>query len=32
MWLEKIVRGVTAGFNTPHFVCDAPGGGGKRAC
>lgn len=31
MWLEKIVRGVTAGFNTPHFVCDAPGGGGKRA-
>lgn len=29
--LEKHVRGVTAGFNTPTFVCDAPGGGGKRA-
>jgi lysine 2,3-aminomutase len=29
--LEKAVRGVTAGFNTPTFVCDAPGGGGKRA-
>jgi len=28
--LEKRVRGVTAGFNTPVFVCDAPGGGGKR--
>lgn len=28
--LEKNVRGVTAGFNTPTFVCDAPGGGGKR--
>ena len=28
--LEKAVRGVTAGFNTPTFVCDAPGGGGKR--
>lgn len=28
--LEKQVRGVTAGFNTPTFVCDAPGGGGKR--
>ncbi len=28
--LEKRVRGVTAGFNTPTFVCDAPGGGGKR--
>ncbi len=28
--LEKHVRGVTAGFNTPTFVCDAPGGGGKR--
>jgi lysine 2,3-aminomutase len=28
--LEKIVRGSTAGFNTPTFVCDAPGGGGKR--
>lgn len=28
--LEKRVRGDTAGFNTPTFVCDAPGGGGKR--
>jgi lysine 2,3-aminomutase len=28
--LEKVVRGSTAGFNTPVFVCDAPGGGGKR--
>jgi lysine 2,3-aminomutase len=28
--LEKHVRGVTAGFNTPTFICDAPGGGGKR--
>ena len=28
--LEKEVRGHTAGFNTPLFVCDAPGGGGKR--
>ncbi len=28
--LEKFVRGSTAGFNTPTFVCDAPGGGGKR--
>ena len=28
--MEKQVRGVTAGFNTPTFVCDAPGGGGKR--
>jgi lysine 2,3-aminomutase len=28
--LEKAVRGVTAGFNTPTFVCDLPGGGGKR--
>lgn len=28
--LEKAVRGVTAGFNTPLFVMDAPGGGGKR--
>jgi lysine 2,3-aminomutase len=30
MELEKAVRGVTAGFNTPTFVVDAPGGGGKR--
>lgn len=28
--LEKAVRGSTTGFNTPSFVCDAPGGGGKR--
>lgn len=28
--LEKNVRGYTAGFNTPTFVVDAPGGGGKR--
>lgn len=30
MQLEKAVRGTTAGFNTPTFVVDAPGGGGKR--
>ena len=28
--LEKHVRGTTAGFNTPGFVLDTPGGGGKR--
>ena len=28
--IEKYVRGTTAGFNTPLFICDAPGGGGKR--
>jgi lysine 2,3-aminomutase len=28
--LEKRVRGDSAGFNTPLFVCDAPRGGGKR--
>ncbi len=28
--IEKAVRGTTAGFNTPLFICDAPGGGGKR--
>ena len=28
--ITKRVRGVTAGFNVPTFVCDAPGGGGKR--
>jgi lysine 2,3-aminomutase len=28
--IEKSVRGSTAGFNTPLFICDAPGGGGKR--
>ena len=30
MEIERYVRGVTAGFNTPTFVVDAPGGGGKR--
>lgn len=29
-FIEKHVRGSTAGFNTPTFVVDAPGGGGKR--
>ena len=29
--IERHVRGDTAGFNTPTFVCDAPGGGGKRS-
>ena len=28
--IEKHIRGLTAGFNTPTFVVDAPGGGGKR--
>jgi lysine 2,3-aminomutase len=28
--ISKRVRGMTAGFNVPTFVCDAPGGGGKR--
>jgi lysine 2,3-aminomutase len=28
--VEKRSRGATAGFNTPTFVVDAPGGGGKR--
>lgn len=28
--IEKAVRGTTSGFNTPTFVCDLPGGGGKR--
>jgi lysine 2,3-aminomutase len=28
--VEKHVRGSTAGYNTPTFVVDAPGGGGKR--
>jgi lysine 2,3-aminomutase len=28
--IEKGVRGTTAGFHTPTFVVDAPGGGGKR--
>ncbi|MCC6554187.1 MAG: KamA family radical SAM protein [Polyangiaceae bacterium] len=30
LMIEKHVRGTTAGFNTPTFVVDAPGGGGKR--
>jgi lysine 2,3-aminomutase len=30
LYVEKHVRGATAGFNTPTFVVDAPGGGGKR--
>ena len=28
--IEKCVRGVTAGYNTPTFVGDTLGGGGKR--
>lgn len=28
--IERNVRGFTAGFNTPTFVNDVPGGGGKR--
>ena len=28
--LEKQVRGRTAGYNTPTFVLDTMGGGGKR--
>lgn len=28
--IEKTTRGYTAGFNTPAFVIDTPGGGGKR--
>jgi len=28
--LEKQLRGRTAGFDTPHVVCDLLGGGGKR--
>jgi lysine 2,3-aminomutase len=28
--LEKQIRGMTAGFYTPTFVTDCPGGGGKR--
>jgi lysine 2,3-aminomutase len=30
MEVERHVRGATAGFNTPTFVTDVPGGGGKR--
>ena len=28
--VEHGMRGITAGFNTPQFVVDTPGGGGKR--
>ncbi|MEM7620064.1 MAG: KamA family radical SAM protein [Pseudomonadota bacterium] len=28
--LERNIRGATAGFNTPLFIVDTPGGGGKR--
>jgi lysine 2,3-aminomutase len=28
--IEKSIRGLTAGFNTPTFVVDTLGGGGKR--
>ncbi len=28
--MSKDLLGTTAGFNTPRFVCDTPGGGGKR--
>lgn len=28
--MSKELQGSTAGFNMPRFVCDAPGGGGKR--
>ena len=31
LYVEKRVRGSMAGYNTPTFVVDAPGGGGKRA-
>jgi len=31
LYLEKNVRGCTAGFNTPTFCVDTQGGGGKRA-
>jgi lysine 2,3-aminomutase len=30
LFLEKHLRGSTAGFNLPLFIVDAPGGGGKR--
>jgi lysine 2,3-aminomutase len=30
LFIEKRVRGETAGFNTPTFVVDTLGGGGKR--
>jgi lysine 2,3-aminomutase len=28
--IYKALVGTTAGFNVPRFVCDTPGGGGKR--
>lgn len=28
--LEQNIRGTIAGFRTPQFVVDLPGGGGKR--
>jgi lysine 2,3-aminomutase len=28
--IERGLRGLTSGFNTPLVVVDAPGGGGKR--
>ena len=28
--LEKSIRGTIAGFMTPSFIVDLPGGGGKR--
>ncbi len=28
--ISRELQGTTAGFNVPRFVCDAPGGGGKR--
>jgi lysine 2,3-aminomutase len=28
--IDREVRGTTAGFNTPLFIVDLPGGGGKR--
>ena len=28
--LERSIRGTVAGFMTPQFVVDLPGGGGKR--
>ena len=30
--IEKGLRGTTAGFNTPTFIVDTLGGGGKRDC
>lgn len=28
--IEKNIRGLTAGYNTPQVIVDTPGGGGKR--